>query len=264
MLSFDDTWDEAMLTFEEVGANGIKTTERLGIVHGADYGSTDGNIGNNIGDTFWHAAAEIVQQCYQLLPVGGVAAWVTGDFVRKGERVYFGKQWATLCESAGFTLAEHIIAHKYEHNGTQLGVFGDDEEKVIDRVSFFRRLSTNRARAAQHWETVDKAIQGNYQALSHDELMAAYTKGLTPPDEIPEPVMPQVRTVAALRQYEQASEEYNALMKTAENKSGKSKPPNKGRILQHAQMLAWLDAGSERLEVEAAILNEDVWIMVKA
>jgi hypothetical protein len=120
-----------------------QTAKSVAPVGYQDQGDTPGQLGNNSGDTFWHAAAEIVEQCYQLLPVGGVAAWVTGDFVRKGERVYFGKQWATLCESAGFTLAEHIIAWKREPGPVQIGMF-EDVDKTIDRVSFFRRLANDK------------------------------------------------------------------------------------------------------------------------
>jgi hypothetical protein len=110
----------------------------------ADYGSTPGNIGNNSGDTFWHAAAEIVQQCYQLLPVGGVAVWVTGNFRRNGEIVDFGGQWLALCESVGFVGLEHITAWKVEPRPTQLDIFGNAHDKDIHRVSFFRRLDNQK------------------------------------------------------------------------------------------------------------------------
>jgi hypothetical protein len=108
------------------------------------YGSDPGNIGNDTGETFWSASALIVAQVYQLLKPGGVALWVTGDFVRRRKRVMFGEQWVALCESLGFVTLEHIYAWKTEHNGTQLGMFGEDKEHRTDRVSFFRRLANEK------------------------------------------------------------------------------------------------------------------------
>jgi hypothetical protein len=107
------------------------------------YGSTPENVGNMTSETFWTAAAEIVSQCYQLLKPGGYAAWVCGDFVRQGKRVYFGRQWLELCESVGFVGVEWITAWKQEPGPVQAGIF-EDKDLSIDRVSFFRRLANKR------------------------------------------------------------------------------------------------------------------------
>ena len=107
----------------------------------ATYGSDPGNIGNNTGDTFWGAAATIVEQCYEILKPGGYAAFVTGDFVRNKKRVPFGEQWLALCEACGFEPVLWAVAHKSEYNGTQRSMFGDDVELTKTRVSFFRRLA---------------------------------------------------------------------------------------------------------------------------
>jgi hypothetical protein len=121
--------------------------ENKSIQNNNEYGRTAGNLGNmdnDTGATFWQAAAEIVAQAYAALKPGAYAAWVCGDYVRGGERVYFGRQWLELCESVGFVPVEWITAWKTEYKGTQLDIFGNEHEKRIDRVSFFRRLANER------------------------------------------------------------------------------------------------------------------------
>jgi hypothetical protein len=109
----------------------------------ASYGDTPGNTGNTTGATFWQASKTIVEQVHLALKPGGYVAWVTGDFVRKGQRVEFGKQWLALCEACGFEAIAWAIAWKTEHHGTQRGIF-EDVEKRTDRVSFFRRLANEK------------------------------------------------------------------------------------------------------------------------
>lgn len=108
-----------------------------------EYGSTPGNTGNATGETFWTASRAIVEQVYAALKPGGYAAWVCGDFVRKGKRVYFGEQWLALCEACGFEPVTWAIAWKTEWHGTQTSLFGDVEMRT-DRVSFFRRLANEK------------------------------------------------------------------------------------------------------------------------
>jgi hypothetical protein len=55
-------------------------------------------------------------------------------------------------------------------------------------------------------------------------------------------------------------QEYKALKGAA---NGKQKEPTKSRILEYARKLAWVDGGSEQIEVDNAILNEDVIIVRK-
>jgi hypothetical protein len=110
----------------------------------AEYGENPANIGNDTGATFWQAAADIVAQTYAALKPVAYAAWVCGDYVRDGERVYFGRQWLELCEATGFEPVEWATAWKTEYKGHQLDIFGNSHEKRIDRVSFFRRLANER------------------------------------------------------------------------------------------------------------------------
>lgn len=109
------------------------------------YGSSPGQLGNNTGDTFWSAAAIIVQQCYDILQPGGYAAWVTGDFVRNKKRVPFGEQWLALCESVGFVPILWATAWKSESHGEQLDIFGNGHNQGTTKVSFFRRLANQKS-----------------------------------------------------------------------------------------------------------------------
>jgi hypothetical protein len=104
-------------------------------------GDTEGQLGNDQGETFWTAARQIVEQTYQVLRPGAVAVFVTGNFKRNGKVVDFGRQWLALCEACGFVGLEHIVAWKTEYMGTQMDLWGNGHEKRVDRISFFRRLS---------------------------------------------------------------------------------------------------------------------------
>jgi hypothetical protein len=111
------------------------------------YGDSVGQLGamaegnDTTPDTFWSAAAVIVAQCHAVIKPGGYAAWVTGNFVRKGQIVDFGRQWLRLCESVGFEAVEHIVAWKVEPGPTQQNMFVHHQDKTKERVSFFRRLA---------------------------------------------------------------------------------------------------------------------------
>jgi hypothetical protein len=122
---------------------------------GDGYGSTDGQIGAESGETFWKSAAEIVAQCHQILRPGGVAIWITKDFVRKGKVVNFSDQWQALCESRGFvTLCRHR-AMLVEHHGEQDDLFGETKVLKTERKSFFRRLHESKEGAVRiDWEDV--------------------------------------------------------------------------------------------------------------
>ena len=106
-------------------------------------GDTVGQLGNDTGETFWSASRTILEQLYIALKPGGYAAFVTGDFVRKGKRVYFGEQWLALCKAVGFEPVAWAVAWKVERHGIQSSLFGDVEKRV-DRVSFFRQLANKR------------------------------------------------------------------------------------------------------------------------
>lgn len=119
----------------------------------ASYGTTNGNIGAESGDTFWHAAREIVAQCYAILRPGGHAVWVTKDFIRAKKRVGFTDDWIRLCESCGFRLVcRHRAMLVKEREVATL--FGGTETLKTERKSFFRRLCEKRGSPPIDFEDV--------------------------------------------------------------------------------------------------------------
>ena len=140
---------------------------------GQQYGKSEGQLGNEQGDTFWGAARVIVQQCHQILREGGIAIWVAKDFVRDGERVDFTGDWRRLCEACGFeTLHEHHAMLVREHKS--VGLFG---QTVIDRKeskSFFRRLSDKKAAEKGYWTTLDESEQQYWLDYASDYAWEHY------------------------------------------------------------------------------------------
>jgi hypothetical protein len=139
ILGMDDRFDAQILHVEEVEATGGRTSNNTGHAKMVEYGTTDGNIGNDTGPTFWTAAREIVAQSYAILRPGGVAVWVLKSFVRAGAIVDFPGDWQRLCEACGFTLHEEIHASLVKRS-EQPGLFGEPVVKSKSRMSFFRRL----------------------------------------------------------------------------------------------------------------------------
>lgn len=103
------------------------------------YGNTDGQLGIEVGETFWEAARDIVLECHALLKPGGVAVWVVKDFVRNKKRVRFSDDWIKLCEACGFKLIRHAHAMLVKETRTT-NLFGEETIKRVERKSFFRRL----------------------------------------------------------------------------------------------------------------------------
>lgn len=120
----------------------------------AQYGETDGQMGNTGGDSFWHAAREIVEQVYLLLAPGAPAVWVVKDYVRNKQIVPFCDQWRQLCEAVGFETLHLHRAWLVEERGTQYDLLGEKHTKTVERKSFFRRLAEKKGSPRIDWETV--------------------------------------------------------------------------------------------------------------
>lgn len=118
------------------------------------YGASEGQLGETQGETFWSASRSIVEQVYQVLVPGGVAAWVVKDFVRNKERVPFCDQWQQLCEACGFET--YVIARAWlvEDHGTQLAHDGNHKRMKKERKSFFRRLAEKKGAPRIDYECV--------------------------------------------------------------------------------------------------------------
>ena len=144
--------DGGRIAKEGVGGFGAYTDEP------ADYWHTQRdqqNLGNNkSGDTFWLAAAEIVEQCRIILQPGGHAIWVTKDFVRNKARVPFSDQWQALCEAHGFRLVCRHQAMLVAHHGEQDDAFGAPKALTTERKSFFRRLAEKKGSPRIDFEDV--------------------------------------------------------------------------------------------------------------
>lgn len=122
--------------------------------HQDAYGASAGQLGETQGETFWSASRMIVEQVYQVLAPGGVAAWVVKDFVRNKERVPFCDQWRQLCEACGFETFAIARAWLVEDHGTQLAQDGNHKRIVKQRKSFFRRLAEKKGAPRIDYECV--------------------------------------------------------------------------------------------------------------
>jgi hypothetical protein len=121
------------------------------------YGKSEGQLGNEQGQTFWEAARIIVEQCHQILKPGGYAIWIVKAFVRKGKKVDFPGDWQKLCESVGFeTLHEH---HAMLFKPEATGVFDFAKEGRKERHSFFRRNAHNKGAWRNYWNKLPARVQ---------------------------------------------------------------------------------------------------------
>jgi hypothetical protein len=118
------------------------------------YGNSDGQMGNQAGETFWHAARDIVAECFAILKPGGWSAWVCKDYVRDKARVPFCDDWCKLLESQGFvvTARVHAMLVKETRDADLFG--GDDHVRKKERKSFFRRLAEKKGSPPIDFEEV--------------------------------------------------------------------------------------------------------------
>ncbi len=118
------------------------------------YGHSPGQLNHVRTETFWSAAWQIVEQCYLLLPPGGVAIWVCKDFVRNSQRVPFCDMWTQLCESTGFEHLETIRAMLVTEKAQQWTLNGGVVQLRSEHKSFFRRLAEKNGSPRIDWEEV--------------------------------------------------------------------------------------------------------------
>lgn len=104
-----------------------------------EYGTSDGQLGAEQGETFWSAARDIVSECFGILRPGGYAAFVVKSFVRDKQIVDFPGDWLRLCEACGFETVQIVHASLVKEE-RHPDLFGGESVKVTARKSFFRRL----------------------------------------------------------------------------------------------------------------------------
>jgi hypothetical protein len=108
----------------------------------AVYGTATGQIGRDVGETYWDAVAQVYAQCLLALKPGGVACIVVKGYVRRGQLVDLPGQTLRLLLSLGFEPVERIRAWLVEER-REAGLFGE-VVTTKSRASFFRRLATKR------------------------------------------------------------------------------------------------------------------------
>jgi hypothetical protein len=118
------------------------------------YGSSQGQMGESQGETFWEAARQVLASTYALLRDGGHAIFVVKRYVRDGQIVEFSRDWVRLCESVGFELLHWHKAMLVETH-TEQGLFGEPVAMYHkSKKSFFRRLAENRGSPRVDWEDI--------------------------------------------------------------------------------------------------------------
>lgn len=122
-----------------------KATER--------YGSADGQIGQQSGETYWEACAQVYASMRDAMKPDGVAAIVIKDYVAKGARVPLCDQTCTLLESLGFEVFNRCRCWLVKET-REPSLFGGEHVKTTERKSFFRRLAEKKGSPRIDWEEV--------------------------------------------------------------------------------------------------------------
>ncbi len=190
---------------------------------------SNGQLGQEKGDTFWQAAHTIMSQCYQILAPGSVAIWVLKAFVRNKAIVDFPGQWQQLGEACGFETVEVIRAWLIEDRGAQWDLFGELHERQVERKSFFRIIYEKKARAAKHWESVPRNEKARHLWEAHTVLWERYECELANPHTENDPPRPPMKVILS-------------------------------RTISSAQMAAYVEAGKPDIEIDTAIDFEIVLI----
>lgn len=113
-----------------------------------------GQLGVESGETFWSAARQIVEETYAVLKPGGHAIWICKDYVKKGKRVPFCKQWMQICESVGFKILHWHHAWLIEDYGMQYDLLGEHKTNFRERKGFFRRLAEKKGSPRIDFEVI--------------------------------------------------------------------------------------------------------------
>ncbi len=121
------------------------------------YGSTEGQIGKENGETYWEAVKAVYEACFRAIKPGGVICLVVKDYCKAGKRVRLCDDTLRLLEHIGFTPLERIHAMLVSET-VENGLFGD-EKTTKQRKSFFRRL----------YEA--KIPEGDERRIDHEEVL---------------------------------------------------------------------------------------------
>ena len=84
-------------------------------------------------------ATAVIRQTHRLLRDGGIAVWVTKDYVRRGRRVPFSDNWEALCIAAGFRCSGRVQTSLVDSRAEQLDIFGGRHNRDRQHKGQWRR-----------------------------------------------------------------------------------------------------------------------------
>lgn len=125
----------------------------MGLDDKTEYGHTDGQIGNDKGETYWQAMHAVYSSMRDAMKPCGVAAIVVKDYVSKKARVPLCDQTCMLLESLGFEVFERCRCWLVKET-REPSLFGGEHVTTKARKSFFRRLAESKGSPAIDWEEV--------------------------------------------------------------------------------------------------------------
>ena len=122
-----------------------KFAAKVGAVRGwalsADgYGTTEGQMGQQKGETYWDACRDVYRQCWDIMTPGGHMALVVKGYVKAKKYVDLPAQTLDLLLSLGFEPVLWVDAMLVAAE-SQPGLLDATPEYRKERKSFFRRLA---------------------------------------------------------------------------------------------------------------------------
>jgi len=119
-----------------------------------EYGNTEGQIGQESGETYWQAVDAVYRACFRAIKPGGIICLVVKDYIKNRQRVPLCDDTARLLEHIGFTPLERIhamLVKEKRHND----LFEQDGTlETKSRKSFFRRLAEKKGSPRIDYEEV--------------------------------------------------------------------------------------------------------------
>ena len=155
------TWEQAVQIAEKQNKTWRQGRDTAGIENqarnlmrktGHNYGSTEGQLGAETGDSYWQAMRLVYAQCLEALKPGGIMAVVVKRYVKNKKIVELSDQTMQLLIHVGFEPVERVKAMLVKET-TSAGLFGEIKTTKA-RKSFFRRLAESKGSPPIDWEDV--------------------------------------------------------------------------------------------------------------